>query len=148
VIAAVYALAVGLFAYRELTPRTVARAWREATISMSRVIFIAGNAIAFSWVLIINQGPQRISEFLTNTSDSAPVILGLINLILVVLHIFLEGASTVVAIVPVFLPLLASIHVDPVFFGVIVMLNSATGLLMPPIGLCLYISTAISGEKL
>jgi tripartite ATP-independent transporter DctM subunit len=148
VIAAVYALAVGLFAYRELTPRTVARAWREATISMSRVIFIAGNAIAFSWVLIINQGPQRISDFLTTASDSAPVILALINLILVVLHVFLEGASTVVAIVPVFLPLLARIHIDPVFFGVIVMLNSATGLLMPPIGLCLYISTAISGERL
>jgi C4-dicarboxylate transporter DctM subunit len=148
VVAAVYALAVGMLAYRELTFRTVARAWREATISMSRVIFIAGNAIAFSWVLIINQGPQRISEVLTNTSDSAPVILGLINLILVVLHVFLEGASTVVAIVPVFLPMLAKINVDPVFFGVIVMLNSATGLLMPPVGLCLYISTAISGEKL
>jgi C4-dicarboxylate transporter DctM subunit len=148
VVAAVYALAVGMLAYRELTFRAAGRAWREATISMSRVIFIAGNAIAFSWVLIINQGPQRISEILTNTSDSAPVILGLINLILVVLHVFLEGASTVVAIVPVFLPLLAKINVDPVFFGVIVMLNSATGLLMPPVGLCLYISTAISGERL
>jgi C4-dicarboxylate transporter DctM subunit len=71
VVAAVYALAVGMFAYGELTLRTVARAWREATISMSRVIFIAGNAIAFSWVLIINQGPQRISELLTSASDSA-----------------------------------------------------------------------------
>jgi len=148
VVAAVYALAAGMFAYRELTLRTIARAWREATISMSRVIFIAGNAIAFSWVLIINQGPQRIADFLTNASDSPPVILGLVNLILVALHVFLEGASTVVAIVPVFLPLLARIQIDPVVFGVIVMLNSATGLLMPPVGLCLYISTAISGERL
>jgi C4-dicarboxylate transporter, DctM subunit len=65
-----------------------------------------------------------------------------------VLHVFLEGASTVVAIVPVFLPLLTQLHVDPVFFGIIVMLNSATGLLMPPVGLCLYISASISGEKL
>jgi len=72
----------------------------------------------------------------------------LINLILVLLHIFLEGGSTIVAIVPVFLPLLVQVHIDPVFFGVIVMLNSATGLLMPPVGLCLYISASISGEKL
>jgi C4-dicarboxylate transporter DctM subunit len=54
----------------------------------------------------------------------------------------------VVAIVPVFLPLLIQLHVDPVFFGIIVMLNSAAGLLMPPVGLCLYISASISGEKL
>ncbi|HVX98680.1 MAG TPA: TRAP transporter large permease subunit [Pseudorhodoplanes sp.] len=148
VVAAVYALIVGILSYRELKPATIALAWREATISMSRVIFIAGNAIAFSWVLIINQGPQKITELLTATTDNAVVVLILINIIMVLLHIFLEGASTVVAIVPVFLPLLAQLHVDPVFFGIIVMLNSATGLLMPPVGLCLYISTAISGEKL
>ncbi|MGI8527743.1 MAG: TRAP transporter large permease subunit [Pseudolabrys sp.] len=148
VVAAVYALLVGLVGYRELTPRTIAKAWREATISMSRVIFIAGNAIAFSWVLIINQGPQKITDLLTGTTENVVVILILLNIIMVVLHIFLEGASTVVAIVPVFLPLLIQLHIDPVFFGIIVMLNSATGLLMPPVGLCLYISASISGEKL
>ncbi len=148
VVAAVYALLIGVLGYRELTLATVIRAWREATISMSRVIFIAGNAIAFSWVLIINQGPQKITDLLTSTTDNAVVILVLINIIMVVLHVFLEGASTVVAIVPVFLPLLTQLHTDPVFFGIIVMLNSATGLLMPPVGLCLYISAAISGEKL
>jgi C4-dicarboxylate transporter DctM subunit len=148
VVAAVYALIVGLLGYRELTLRTIVKAWREATISMSRVIFIAGNAIAFSWVLIINQGPQKITDLLTGTTENVVVILILLNLIMVVLHIFLEGASTVVAIVPVFLPLLMKLHIDPVFFGIIVMLNSATGLLMPPVGLCLYISSSISGERL
>jgi C4-dicarboxylate transporter DctM subunit len=148
VVAAIYALVVGILAYRELTPKTIAAAWREATISMSRVIYIAGNAIAVSWVLIINQGPQRITEILTATTDNATIVLILINIIMVLLHVFLEGASTVVAIVPVFLPLLMQLHVDPVFFGIVVMLNSATGLLMPPVGLCLYISTAISGERL
>ncbi len=148
VVAAVYALLVGVLGYRELALETVVRAWREATISMSRVIFIAGNAIAFSWVLIINQGPQKITDLLTGTTENVVVILILLNLIMVVLHIFLEGASTVVAIVPVFLPLLMQLHIDPVFFGIIVMLNSATGLLMPPVGLCLYISASISGERL
>lgn len=148
VVAAVYALIIGILGYRELTPRTIVKAWREATISMSRVIFIAGNAIAFSWVLIINQGPQKITDLLTGTTENVVVILILLNLIMVVLHVFLEGASTVVAIVPVFLPLLIKLHIDPVFFGILVMLNSATGLLMPPVGLCLYISSSISGEKL
>jgi C4-dicarboxylate transporter, DctM subunit len=148
VVAAVYALLIGLLGYRELTIQTISKAWREATISMSRVIFIAGNAIAFSWVLIINQGPQKITDLLTGTTDNTVVILILLNVIMVVLHVFLEGASTVVAIVPVFLPLLIQLHVDPVFFGIIVMLNSATGLLMPPVGLCLYISASISGERL
>lgn len=148
VVAAVYALLIGLVGYRELSPRTISKAWREATISMSRVIFIAGNAIAFSWVLIINQGPQKIITLLTGTTENVVVILILLNVIMVVLHVFLEGASTVVAIVPVFLPLLMQLHVDPVFFGIIVMLNSATGLLMPPVGLCLYISASISGERL
>ncbi len=148
VVAAVYALLIGLLGYRELTVRTIFKAWREATTSMSRVIFIAGNAIAFSWVLIINQGPQKITDLLTGTTENTVVILILINIIMVLLHVFLEGASTVVAIVPVFLPLLMQLHVDPVFFGIIVMLNSATGLLMPPVGLCLYISASISGEKL
>jgi C4-dicarboxylate transporter DctM subunit len=148
VVAAVYALLIGLLGYRELTVQTIFKAWREATTSMSRVIFIAGNAIAFSWVLIINQGPQKITDLLTGTTENTVVILILLNIIMVVLHVFLEGASTVVAIVPVFLPLLTQLHVDPVFFGIIVMLNSATGLLMPPVGLCLYISASISGEKL
>jgi C4-dicarboxylate transporter, DctM subunit len=148
VVAAVYALLVGLLGYRELTIQTIFKAWREATTSMSRVVFIAGNAIAFSWVLIINQGPQKITDLLTGTTENTVVILILLNIIMVVLHVFLEGASTVVAIVPVFLPLLIQLHVDPVFFGIIVMLNSATGLLMPPVGLCLYISASISGEKL
>jgi C4-dicarboxylate transporter DctM subunit len=148
VVAAVYALMVGVLGYRELTLTNIVQAWREATISMSRVIFIAGNAIAFSWVLIINQGPQKIMDLLTGATDNSVVILIIVNIIMVVLHVFLEGASTVVAIVPVFLPLLMQLHVDPVFFGIIVMLNSATGLLMPPVGLCLYISAAISGEKL
>jgi C4-dicarboxylate transporter DctM subunit len=112
------------------------------------VVFIAGNAIAFSWVLLIHQGPQQVAELLGRVSDSPIVILALINVVMIALHVFLEGASTVVAVVPVFLPVLARLHVDFVYFGIIVMLNSAAGLLMPPIGLCLYISCAMSGERI
>ena len=148
VIAAVYAAAIGLLGYRDLSFRDLPAIIGAATVSMSRVIFIACNAIAFSWVLIIHQGPQFVAELLPQIASSRLAILVLINLFLVVLHVFLEGASTVVAIVPVFLPLLAQMHVDPVYFGIIVMLNSAAGLLMPPVGLCLYISCSISGEKL
>lgn len=148
VIAAVYALLLGVIGYRDLQLRQIPGVVVQATVTMSRVIFIAGNAIAFSWVLIIHQGPQLVASGLLSISHASVVVLAIINVLLVALHIVLEGASTVVAVVPVLLPVLAQLHVDPVYFGIIVMLNSAAGLLMPPIGLCLYISTAISGERI
>lgn len=147
VVAVAYALVIGIAGYRDLSLRQIPTVMVEATVNMSRVTFIAGNAIAFSWVLIIHQGPQQIADGLLNVSRNPVVVLSLIMVMLLALHTVLEGASTVVAIVPVLLPLLAQMHVDLVYFGIIVMLNSAAGLLLPPIGLCLYISAAISGER-
>lgn len=148
VVAAVYAAFVGLIIHHDFSLRQIPMIWAEATVLMSRILFIAANAIAFSWVLIIHEGPQHLATLLGAGVHSPLLILVAINLFLVPLHVVMEGASTVVAIVPVLLPILADVHVDPVYFGVVVMLNSATGLLMPPVGLCLYISSSISGERL
>src|SRR5208282_1249262 len=96
VIAAVYATVIALFAYRDLSLRDFPELLGKATVSMSRVIFIACNAIAFSWVLIIHQGPQLIAQLLPHIVKGQFGTLVLINLFLVVLHVVLEGASTVV----------------------------------------------------
>lgn len=147
-IGVVYVLLVSFFAYRDLHVRDLPRVINEASTSMSRVVFVAGNAIAFSWVLIIHQGPQRLAVSLPGITSSAVLVVALIIVLLLVLHTVLEGASTVVAIVPVLLPVLAAFHVDLVVFGVLVMLSAAVGLITPPVGLCLFVSSAISGEKI
>jgi len=145
VIAVVYSTLVSVFLYRGIAPRKLPGIVLEAALSASRVTLIIAAATLLSWVMTMFQGPQKLSEMLLGISRNPIVILILLNILMVILHTMLEGISTILVLVPVILPLMKELHIDPIVFGIILAQNSALGLLFPPLGFNLYVISSMVG---
>ncbi|MBT9386834.1 TRAP transporter large permease [Pseudooceanicola sp. CBS1P-1] len=138
VIAAAYAAFIGIFVYKELKitdlPEVLWTSGRQAV----QVLFIMAAAAPFSWVLVQQQVPNAVVETLLGLSTTPWVVLLMINAILLILGMFIEGIAVMVICMPMLLPVIMKLGVDPVHFGVIMVLNLMIGLITPPVGLCLY----------
>ncbi len=145
VIAVLYTLVTCLFIYRDLKFNQIYGILLEAALNASRVTLIIASATLLSWVIATFQGPQKISAMILDISHNPIVVLILLNIFMTVLHTMLEGISTILVLVPVILPLMRELHIDPVVFGIILAQNSALGLLFPPLGFNLYVISSISG---
>ncbi len=145
VIAVVYTLCTCMFVYRELKPSQLYKIFLESALNASRVTFIIAAATLLSWVIATFQGPQKISALILDISRDPIIVLILLNIFMTILHTMLEGISTILVLVPVILPLMRELHIDPVVFGIILAQNSALGLLFPPLGFNLYVISSISG---
>ena len=144
VAAALYALAIGVLVYREITWRDfVAMLW-DTVDQTARVMFIIAAAGLFGWLLIYLRAPAAIVTSLTSISESPWVILLLINIILLVLGCFMEGVAIMLLTVPILLPVLAKFGISPLHFGVVMTLNLMVGLLTPPFGMVLYAISTIA----
>lgn len=144
VVAAAYAFALGRFVYRELSwPATVEVLWDTAR-QTAQVMFIIALAAPFGWVLIQQQIPNAIVNAFLGMSSEPWMILLIINVVLLLLGMFIEGIAIMIIAYPVLLPIIAKIGVDPVHFGVILVLNIMIGLVTPPVGLCLYVVAGIA----
>jgi tripartite ATP-independent transporter DctM subunit len=144
VVAAVYALGLGLFYYRELGLTHLAGILWTTGRQTAQVMFIIAAAAAFGWVLVQQQIPNRVINDLLSLSNKPWVILVFVNLILLVLGMFIEGIAIMIIVFPIFVPLMAKIGVSPVHFGVMMTLNLMIGLLTPPVGMALYVVSDIS----
>jgi C4-dicarboxylate transporter DctM subunit len=145
VIAAVYSALVGVVLYRGIKVRELPGILLEAALSASRVTLIIAAATLLSWVMTMFQGPQKVSEMLLGISHDPIVILILLNILMTILHTMLEGISTILVLVPVIMPLMKELHIDPIVFGIILAQNSALGLLFPPLGFNLYVISSMVG---
>ena len=148
VLAPAYAAFIGIFVYRELKlsdlPEVLWVTGRQAV----QVLFIMAAAAPFSWVLVQQQVPNAVVEGLLGLSEQPWVILILINVILLVLGMFIEGIAVMVICMPMLLPLTTQMGIDPVHFGVVVVLNLMIGLITPPVGLCLYTVSQVANVDL
>jgi tripartite ATP-independent transporter DctM subunit len=145
VIASIYALLVGTLLYRDLRWADVPAIMWDSGKQTAQVLFIVAAAGAFGWVLVQQQVPNAIINGILGLTESPWVVLLLVNLILLVLGMFIEGLAIIIIAYPIFLPLMTAIGVDPAHFGVVMVLNVMIGLVTPPVGLCLYIVSEISG---
>ena len=144
VVASLYALALGLFFYRELKLSHLPEIfWATGKETVQVLIIIAG-AGALGWVLVQQQIPNTIISAILNLSASPWVVLLLVNAVLLVLGCFMESIAIMLIAAPIFLPLMANLGVDPIHFGVIMVLNLMIGLVTPPVGLCLYAISSVS----
>lgn len=143
-VAVIYGLLVGRFVYRTITWRQAFDICYECAISSSRVMFIIAVASFVGWVLAREQVPQQIAEALLSWSSDPLVVLILINLILLAFGCFLEGLAIMLILLPTLLPIIHELGIDPVFFGVIMMVNIAIGTVTPPVGTCLVVGSAIA----
>jgi len=144
VVAAAYAFLLGRFFYRELPLSQLPEVLWESGRQTAQVMFIIAASAPFAWVLIQQQIPNAVIAALFELSSEPWAILLIVNAILLVLGMFIEGVAIIIIAFPVLLPVMLKIGVDPVHFGVIIVLNIMIGLVTPPVGLCLYVVSEVS----
>jgi tripartite ATP-independent transporter DctM subunit len=147
-VAVFYAIAVGLFVYRELKLKDLKDIFLESAVTSSLVLFIIAAATSFSWIMAIEQIPQQIATGLLSLTSNKVVLLLLINLMLLIAGTFLETTAALILFTPVIASMAPILEMNLVQLGVIVVVNLAIGMLTPPLGICLIVATSIAGTKL
>jgi tripartite ATP-independent transporter DctM subunit len=142
-IAAVYALLITTLAYRTMDWRNFTAATFAAVRTTAMVLMVIGCAAAFGWLLALLKVPATMIEVMKGVSDNPIVILLLINLLLIFLGTFMDMSPLIVITTPIFLPVATAFGVDPVHFGVIMVLNLGIGLCTPPVGAVLFVGCAV-----
>ena len=142
-IAVVYALLVTALVYRSLPWSEFVEATKGAVRTTSMVLLVIGCAACFGWLLAYLKVPAQLVELLQNISDNPLVILLLMNVILLILGTFMDMSPLIVITTPIFLPVAQAFGVDPVHFGVILILNLGIGLCTPPVGAVLFVGCAV-----
>ncbi len=142
-VAVVYAILVTILVYRQLTRTAFVEATLGAVRTTAMVLLVIGTAGAFGWLMAFLQVPQATIAAMKAVSDNPIVILLMINLILLVLGTFMDMAPMIIICTPIFLPVVKAFGVDPVHFGVILILNAGIGLNTPPVGSVQFVACAI-----
>src|SRR5690554_4329167 len=147
-IAVVYALLVARFAFKQITWRELPGIFKEAAITSAMVLVIIAAAAVFGIIVAYERIPNQLLALLTGLTDNPLLILLFINILLLILGMFMESMSLMIILVPVLAPLAASLGVDPVHFGLILVLNFTIGSITPPVGSVVYTVAAITGVKI
>lgn len=142
--ACAWALFLGLFVYRSLSLKRFLRVSFDTIETTASVLFIVAAASIFAWILTSNRVPEHFASLILTVSENPIIVLLLINLILLVVGCFMETVAAITILVPVLLPIAMQMGVDPVHFGVIMVLNLMIGLLTPPVGMVLYVLSRVS----
>ena len=145
VLAALYALLLGLVVHRELTWRSLCAIFVESALTTATVMFIVAASALLAWVLTRQLAGPTLVASVTALSAEPVVVLLILNLLLLVLGCFLETLSLMILLVPILMPLVRSLGIDPVHFGVVFTLNLMIGLVTPPVGMSMFISCRIAG---
>lgn len=146
-IACVVAFLVGAFLYRDLQMKKIPEILFNTVISTATVTFLIAMANIFGWMIAFEQIPQLIAATMLSLSDNPFVFLLLVNLLLLLLGMILDGIAALIILVPVLMPLLTPFQIDPIHFGVIFCINLTIGLLTPPVGTGLFIVSSIAEVK-
>lgn len=142
-VAVVYAILVTILVYRQLTWTAFVEATLGAVRTTAMVLLVIGAAGSFGWLMAFLQVPQATIAAMKAVSDNPLVILLMINLILLVLGTFMDMAPMIIICTPIFLPVVKAFGVDPIHFGVILILNAGIGLNTPPVGSVQFVACAI-----
>ncbi|NLT48240.1 MAG: TRAP transporter large permease subunit [Clostridiales bacterium] len=147
-VSAVYAIFVGMFVYKELTIKKLIEISRDSAVTCAQVLVLVAAAQAFGWFLTVAKVPQTLSASLLDNIDSAWVFLVIINVILIIVGMFMEGIAAIIILGPLFYPIAVNLGIDPVHLGVIMVANLSIGNFTPPFGLNLFVATGITGMKM
>ena len=144
VAAVAWALFLGFVWYRTLTFRAFVKVSMDTIETTATVLFIVASASIFAWVLTTTQITDAIAQWVLSISDSPYVFLLLANIFLLFVGCFMETIAAITILVPVFMPIIAKLGIDPIHFGLVMVLNLMIGLLTPPIGMVLFILQKVS----
>lgn len=142
-VAVVYALLITTFVYRQLTWEAFLEATSGAVRTTAMVLLVIGTAAAFGWLMAFLQVPAQTVAFMKSITNDPIMMLLLINVILLFLGTFMDMAPMIIILTPILLPVVKAFGVDPVHFGVILILNAGIGLNTPPVGSVQFVACAI-----
>ena len=147
-VAAVYAFICGAFLHRELTLQKFIKAISTSCSTTATTMVILGCATAFSKVITLEQIPTMVAQGLMAISDNKYIILLLINALLLLVGCFMDTTPAILILAPILMPVAASIGVDPIHFGLIMVTNLAIGFITPPLGINLFVASRIADSPM
>lgn len=144
VISVFYSLIVSLFVYKTLKFRDLWGILREAVKTFAPILFILAASVAFSRILTLMNVPQAVSDWMTGSFSNKIVLLLIVNLVLLIVGMVMDTSPAILILAPILLPIVEVFGVDPVHFGIIMVVNLAIGFVTPPIGVNLFVASSMS----
>lgn len=145
--ALVYALILGI-AYKEINFKVFITSIKETIISTSAIMLIVGAASAFAWVLTKERIPQSVTEYVVSIINDKYLFLFVVNILLIIVGMFIEGNAAMIVLVPLLAPVAAHYGIDPIQFGMIFIFNMAIGSISPPMGTLMFVTCGITKCKI
>lgn len=147
-VASFYGLFIGIFVHKELTKENLIPCLISSACTSSMIIVLMAMAQIFGSIMSIERIPTMVAEFILSLTTNKILVLILINVLLLIVGTFMEALAAIIILVPLLLPIITQLGVDPLHFGVIMVLNLAIGFITPPVGVNLFVACGISKLKL
>lgn len=147
-IAVIYLIFVGLFIHKEMTITHILSSLIDTAKATATVMIIIMTCSAFAWILSWEQLSQGLAIFITGLSSSPIVFLLLLSLFLLFLGMFIEGNALLIVLVPLLMPTVKQLGIDPIHFGIVIILNLAIGCITPPLGTVMFMANSITGTTI
>ena len=144
-IAVFYALILSVFIYKEVRFTDLPKILLQSVTTTAIVMLLIGTSMAMSWVMAYENIPQNVAQALITISESKIVILIIINLLLLFVGTFMDMTPAVLIFTPIFLPVAVQLGIDPIHFGIIMVMNLSIGLCTPPVGSVLFVGCSVAG---
>ena len=148
VVAVVYGFVIGFFVYKELHFRDLKEILVNSVVGTAMIMFIIATSSVFSWILTAQKIPQSVAESILSFSRNPVIVMFLINVLLLFIGTFMETVASIIILVPVLLPVITQLGIDPLHFGVLIVVNLAVGMVTPPLGVCLFMGCRIGNVSL
>ena len=145
---AIYALIISLFVYKDIKFKDLWDICLESAITTAMIFFIIANAFVFAYLLATENIPQTIAESILAANIGKIGFLIIVNILLFIMGQFMEPSSVVMIMVPLLLPIAKALGVDPVHFGILLIVNMEIGMITPPVGLNLFVASGLTGMNL
>jgi tripartite ATP-independent transporter DctM subunit len=143
-VAAFYALFLGTVVYREIKVRDIFKIFSRVVISCGFITFIISTSAIFSWIIARERVPQQLADLMLSVTTSKPLILLIMNVLFLILGMLMDTNAIMLIFLPIVLPVVKSVGIDLVHFGVVVTLNLMIGLLTPPFGVLLFLLSGLT----
>lgn len=143
-VAVVYGIVVGVFVYKELKWPDITAILKMSAISTAMVMLIIATASAFGLLLTREMVPQMIANFFMGITDNKLVLLLLINILLLIVGTFMETNAAIIILAPIFFPVITQMGIDPIHFGIVMVINLAIGMITPPLGMNLFVACGLT----
>jgi C4-dicarboxylate transporter, DctM subunit len=143
-VSAVYAFFIAVFVYRDVRLREIPKVIADAAKTTAMLMFIIGNAYLFAFVLTTEQVPQAMSQWVTDLGLPPWAFLIMLNLLLLSAGMFMEATSVVLIFAPIMFPIATALGIDPIHLGIIMTINMEIGMVTPPVGLNLFVTSGIA----